>query len=483
MGKNKKSNRKRSMKSVFAMYMVAGILSALVLSLVFSGVCQFGQSLFYKKYKGNLGVIELRYDEGSAVQVGYMKDFTEFFTPSEIMIYNLLGIFSGAVYPLFFVLSVSVTSLLFYKWELQRPLEILGSAADKIADNDLDFEIFYRKQDELGKLCVSFEKMRAALRDSYVDMWRQIEERRRLNAAFSHDLRTPLTVLKGQSEMLAKYAPQMSEEKVARTAEMMGRHIARLERYVYMMNDLQRLEDVEIDRQPVRLEDVVGQICAMGRLVCKDKVFLFAGAGPSAEGENACDVNTEGENVNHPETESEKIYNVKTQGIKTNHAKTESEKISNVKTEGIKAIPAETVNEKINPAINRNAEIPNIKTNETYADNINTNNIIINVDMAVVMRVYENLLANAVRFAEEKISVFAGVEEGLLKITVADDGSGFTARDLSEAVRPFYKSTGEKGGEHFGMGLNICKILCEKHGGQLRLENCHGACVTAAFRQ
>lgn len=458
MGKNKKSNRKRSMKSVFAMYMVAGILSALVLSLVFSGVCQFGQSLFYKKYKGNLGVIELRYDEGSAVQVGYMKDFTEFFTPSEIMIYNLLGIFSGAVYPLFFVLSVSVTSLLFYKWELQRSLEILGSAADKIADNDLDFEICYRKQDELGKLCVSFEKMRAALRDSYVDMWRQIEERRRLNAAFSHDLRTPLTVLKGQSEMLAKYAPQMSEEKVAQTAEMMGRHIARLERYVYMMNDLQRLEDVEIDRQPVRLEDVVGQICAMGRLVCKDKVFLFAGAGPSAEGENACDVNTEGENVNPAETEGEP------------------------------PIPAETVNEKINPAINRNAEIPNVKTNKTYADNINTNNIntnniIINVDMAVVMRVYENLLANAVRFAEEKISVFADVEEGLLKITVADDGSGFTARDLSEAVRPFYKSTGETGGGHFGMGLNICKILCEKHGGHLGLENCHGACVTAAFRQ
>ncbi len=483
MGKNKKSNRKRSMKSVFAMYMVAGILSALVLSLVFSGVCQFGQSLFYKKYKGNLGVIELRYDEGSAVQVGYMKDFTEFFTPSEIMIYNLLGIFSGAVYPLFFVLSVSVTSLLFYKWELQRPLEILGSAADKIADNDLDFEIFYRKQDELGKLCVSFEKMRAALRDSYVDMWRQIEERRRLNAAFSHDLRTPLTVLKGQSEMLAKYAPQMSEEKVVRTAEMMGRHIARLERYVYMMNDLQRLEDVEIDRQPVRLEDVVGQICAMGRLVCKDKVFLFAGAGPSAEGENACDVNTEGENVNHPETESEKIYNVKTQGIKTqgiktNHAKTESEKISYVNTESEKVNPAEKVIEKINPVITRNA-----KNRKDYSDNINTNNIIINVDMAVVMRVYENLLANAVRFAEEKISVFADVEEGLLKIIVADDGSGFTARDLSEAVRPFYKSTGETGGGHFGMGLNICKILCEKHGGHLRLENCHGACVTAAFRQ
>ena len=33
------------------------------------------------------------------------------------------------------------------------------------------------------------------------------------------------------------------------------------------------------------------------------------------------------------------------------------------------------------------------------------------------------------------------------------------------------------------MGLNICKILCEKHGGFLRLENADGGMVTAAFRQ
>lgn len=398
MGKDKRTHRKRSIKSVFAAYMVAGLLSALGLSIMFSAACQYGQSALYKKYKeqypypGQHRVIEIYHEEGGGtIQEYFVGSAIDLFTPSERAAYNVLGILSVAVVPVFFVLSISVTSLLFYRWELQKPLEILGGAADKIADNDLDFEIRYRKQDELGRLCESFEKMRAALQDSYYGLWRQIEERRRLNAAFSHDLRTPLTVLKGQGEMLAKYAPQMTADKVARTAETMGRHIARLEKYVNMMSDLQRLEDVETDRQPVSLEEVAGQLLAVGRLVCKDREFVFADG--TARGKS------------------------------------------------------------------------------------------LNLDMAVVMRVYENLLANAARFAREKVSVSVAAEGGCLRITVADDGCGFTAKDLSEATKPFYRSAGEEGGGHFGMGLNICKVLCEKHGGGLRLENKNGASVTAAFRQ
>ena len=33
------------------------------------------------------------------------------------------------------------------------------------------------------------------------------------------------------------------------------------------------------------------------------------------------------------------------------------------------------------------------------------------------------------------------------------------------------------------MGLNICKILCEKHGGSLILKNNDGAIITAIFKQ
>lgn len=50
----------------------------------------------------------------------------------------------------------------------------------------------------------AFEKMRGQLQRNHQELWRQGEERRRLNAAFSHDLRNPVTVLKGSIRVMEK---------------------------------------------------------------------------------------------------------------------------------------------------------------------------------------------------------------------------------------------------------------------------------------
>ena len=68
-------------------------------------------------------------------------------------------------------------------------------------------------------------------------------------------------------------------------------------------------------------------------------------------------------------------------------------------------------------------------------------------------------------------------------VSVNEDGSFTTVKDLSDAMKPFYKAEDETGNEHFGMGLNICKTLCEKHGGSLQISNESGAKVIAAFKE
>ena len=78
----------------------------------------------------------------------YTTDITELFTFFDELIYNILGICSGIVYPISFIICIGITSILFYKRKLQKPLEILNNAADNISDNNLDFEIIYNKQDE-----------------------------------------------------------------------------------------------------------------------------------------------------------------------------------------------------------------------------------------------------------------------------------------------------------------------------------------------
>lgn len=57
-----------------------------------------------------------------------------------------------------------------------------------------------------------------------------------------------------------------------------------------------------------------------------------------------------------------------------------------------------------------------------------------------------------------------------LLLTVTDNGPGFSRESLAHAVDPYY-SEGAAGEGHFGLGLYICRLLCQSHGGELRLQN------------
>lgn len=143
-------------------------------------------------------------------------------------------------------LGIVLAAALFYRNKLQKPLAILNASAEKIMAQDLDFQIIYDGEDEMGKLCRSFEKMRQMLWQNNQQTWRQMEQRRRLNAAFAHDLRTPLTILKGYTDMLILSGDEPPKGLIQETAQTMATHVQRLEQYAKTMSELQRLED----RQP-----------------------------------------------------------------------------------------------------------------------------------------------------------------------------------------------------------------------------------------
>ena len=102
----------------------------------------------------------------------------------------------------------------------------------------------------------------------------------------------------------------------------------------------------------------------------------------------------------------------------------------------------------------------------------NNENLFINLD--IVVQIYENLLSNSIRYANSMIDIDISMKKQYLLISVSDDGCGFKDSDIERVTLPFYKSS-------LGLGLNICKILCERHGGTLKIANNDkvGACVTA----
>lgn len=301
-----------------------------------------------------------------------------------------IPIFTDTI-PVILSFSMMLCVTIFIKRKLARPIKLLTNAYSKIENKELDFTLYYPYKDEMGKLCLAFEKMKNCLYQNNQKMIRQFAEQRRLNAAFSHDLRTPLTLLKGHTTMLLSFIPKglVSQQEVIDELSTMRKNVERLEKYVNAMTNLYRLEDIEIKKETINFNLLLKSLSDTTELLCTDIKY-------------------------------------------------------------------------------------SIKTNCN-----NNENLFINLD--IVVQIYENLLSNSIRYANSMIDIDISMKKQYLLISVSDDGCGFKDSDIERVTLPFYKSSQDTTTEHLGLGLNICKILCERHGGTLKIANNDkgGACVTA----
>ncbi|MDU3064846.1 MAG: sensor histidine kinase, partial [Clostridioides difficile] len=296
---------------------------------------------------------------------------------------NIINILQLVLPLIFFIGLLLLADIIFYKVKLKTPIEILNKGAMEISNNNLDFCLEYNNNDELGNLCNAFEKMRSELNKNNIKMWTMINDRKQLNAAFSHDLRNPLTVLKGYSNYLTKYIPtgKLSDEKILSTTQLMSEHINRIEYYVENMSNAQRLEDLVVSKSMSNINKFIENL---------------------------------DENISIIAKQEGKSFTLKNQ----------------------------------------------------------INNINLFFDENIILRVVENIISNAFRYARNNVSILIYLEQELLTFVIEDDGIGFSKESLKLALRPFYRDkTLNDSNAHFGMGLYISKILCEKHGGSISIEN------------
>lgn len=154
------------------------------------------------------------------------------------------------------VLSSIVAVFLFYKNKLKHPIEELELASRKIGQDNLEFQITYKNQDEMGILCQEFEQMRQQLAENNKKLWKIIEEERALRAAIAHDIRSPLTVLKGYEEMLREYLPSENADmdKAVKMLEESEKQIQRMNTFVETMQKMSSL-----DKRELVLEEITGE--------------------------------------------------------------------------------------------------------------------------------------------------------------------------------------------------------------------------------
>lgn len=98
----------------------------------------------------------------------------------------------------FAVITTGVTGTL--SGNIQNTLNDLTNAADNIRNGNLDIRVMESGYDEIDTLCRSFDSMRRALKTAEATEKRMHSERSMLLANLSHDLKTPVTSIKGYIE-------------------------------------------------------------------------------------------------------------------------------------------------------------------------------------------------------------------------------------------------------------------------------------------
>jgi signal transduction histidine kinase len=136
---------------------------------------------------------------------------------------------------------------------INGPLTILTNAAQKIRENDLDFEIEDQGPNELGRLCEAFNTMKGALQTSLVSQWRMEQERVEMVEALAHDLKTPLTIILGYTESLLDTESAAGDPQLQHDLSVIlenTRKGAKMVEQIRYANDFEQV-DFPIEKTPV----------------------------------------------------------------------------------------------------------------------------------------------------------------------------------------------------------------------------------------
>jgi signal transduction histidine kinase len=133
-----------------------------------------------------------------------------------------------------------------------KPVKKLSEAAQQISEGNLDFKIEPINKDELGKLADTFEQMRSKLKESAELQKKYEENRKELIANISHDLKTPITSIKGYVEGI--------QDGVANTPEKMDRYIKTIYTKAvdmdHLIDELFLYSKLDLHRVPFHFEEI-----------------------------------------------------------------------------------------------------------------------------------------------------------------------------------------------------------------------------------
>lgn len=374
--------------------MAISLMCSFFLSAVIVQTATVTQQQIWRKYINEEEYIKAENERDNNYEISIPRTSQSAMNSRDAHISELCDFLETYTVLILSILSSCIAVVLFYRNKLKEPIEELHRASQMIAEDELEFHISYVNKDELGQLCNEFERMRAQLEQNNKTVWRSIEDEKALRAAIAHDIRSPLSVLKGYQEMLLEFVPNetIDKEKISEMLQEGMRQIERMNSFIETIRKMTKLEERELHFTDTNIATLGTQIQNEVQMLAKDSGKFYI-VQMDKEERSVC------------------------------------------------------------------------------------------IDIDLILEVVENLFSNALRYARENVKIVVSADINEMLITVMDDGNGFQ-EDWDTVTKAFFHSNPQDSLQHFGMGMYISRIYCERHGGKLLTGNNEqgGALVKATFK-
>lgn len=134
----------------------------------------------------------------------------------------------------------------------------LAEATENISKQNLDFDISHSNIAEIEDVLAAFSDMKESLKESLDHQWRSAQAQKEQIAALAHDIKTPLTVVRGNTELLEETELTVNQK---RYAEYISNGCEQIQRYMQMLIDVTKSwEDHPLSMESFSLSSLLNDV-------------------------------------------------------------------------------------------------------------------------------------------------------------------------------------------------------------------------------
>ena len=201
---------------------------------------------FYKVISRPKEYVVLQYSLTPQYQSAFLRE--HFIEPQNLM--TIIVILSG--------IAIIILSSVRFGKKIKGKMQPVMKAVEKIKKQDLGYEVSYSGIKELDDCLSSIDEMRIALKGSLEQQWKTEQDKNRQMSALAHDIKTPLTVVRGNAELLSEM--ELTEEQKNMIVYIINSTV-QIQNYVQKLIDVTKSVDAyPYTPEKVMTEDLLGDV-------------------------------------------------------------------------------------------------------------------------------------------------------------------------------------------------------------------------------